>query len=840
MAPAERGATALQNDVQKPVRFPEHRRVATRGMWSALAAGCLIVSAHGAPRVNGGTAPPAVSAAAACLDPDLTSLRVPCGTERLSDSLTASGWSLRACGECGRTPLAVHCPYALEVAGHAVLDVRVWLHRSLVGDRQWATLPRGLLQATARSGAHGRASAGGYAAPAFLACPSAEAPGMPPSDAWNLGDERAAGIAADLLHKPPDQELALSRAWLWEGDSLRAVYAATAADDASARDLQIILDGQTGRVLGTRDLRQNGQGRGLVFSPNPVSASGNRSLRDGDDLDAYRVAVTLEDLDGSGFLSGQWARIENPAGNAFRADRIYEYASDDLHFEEVMAYYHITAMQNSIRSLGFLDLQARPQAVVVHATALDESWFSPLTSTISFGDGDVDDAEDADVILHEYGHALYYAVAGGCAHAEAAAVSEGFADYLAASHTGDACIGDWDGVAYAGGCLRDLTNPRRYPTDLCGEPHNDGLILSTLLWRIRQRTEARLTDLLALESLYGLTPTATLKEAARGLQATAIEMEAAGLADDFAPAVEGALAEAGFLPRTGTVALPAGPLARVEIPFDFSFVAPGLRVQRPADGVLVRGDGAILIPTGDTTEDLPVLAPLPLATEELDASWCDTIGLEWEATLAGATIEERFLRSGRCECSVTARISADGSMEIEWHGDGERVAWPGRVGWFPGGLAGPVHWIVLSGPREIELASGEGVGIDVSGERLDLRGALWRIESASPDGYTARLERTPIPLPRSAGGALLVFPNPSHAGARVALRAEQAGIYQLDLLDAGGRRLSRTWARLTGPGLHAWFLTGQDGAGRPLPGGIYTLHVVGPDFERTGRVVWVP
>ena len=50
---------------------------------------------------------------------------------------------------------------------------------------------------------------------------------------------------------------------------------------------------------------------------------------------------------------------------------------------------------------------------------------------LRFGKGGVDDAEDAEVILHEYGHAIHFAQNFSFASSQAGAISEGFGDYWA-------------------------------------------------------------------------------------------------------------------------------------------------------------------------------------------------------------------------------------------------------------------------------------------------------------------------------------------------------------------------------------------------------------------------
>src|SRR3954470_14239407 len=60
-------------------------------------------------------------------------------------------------------------------------------------------------------------------------------------------------------------------------------------------------------------------GTGRVFFPNPVASLQNQSLTDQKDADyaalqpAYR-SVTLTNLDGSGFLHGDWATIVSETG----------------------------------------------------------------------------------------------------------------------------------------------------------------------------------------------------------------------------------------------------------------------------------------------------------------------------------------------------------------------------------------------------------------------------------------------------------------------------------------------------------------------------------------------
>jgi Zn-dependent metalloprotease len=137
------------------------------------------------------------------------------------------------------------------------------------------------------------------------------------------------------------------------------------------------------------------------------------------------------------------------------------------------------------------------------------------TNEIRYGKGGVDDAEDAEVILHEYGHALHQGQNFSFASEQAGAISEGFADYWAvtvtdvvATRMGWAereplpCVADWDSTSYTSTvphCLRRIDLDLHYPTDLNGEVHHDGQIWSRALWDIRTDLGHVKADTLILE-----------------------------------------------------------------------------------------------------------------------------------------------------------------------------------------------------------------------------------------------------------------------------------------------------------------------------------------------------
>ena len=155
-----------------------------------------------------------------------------------------------------------------------------------------------------------------------------------------------------------------------------------------------------------------------VFFPNPVQTLRNESLTDQKDANypalaaAYRRA-TLTDLDGSGTLTGTYAKVESQTGKPARdAGRGFIYTRDEDQFEQVMGYYWVTQAQHYIQSLGFgsalPQANKRQQLLRIDQFGGDNSFYRNGTKklTITLGKGGVDDAEDGEVIVHEYGHAV--------------------------------------------------------------------------------------------------------------------------------------------------------------------------------------------------------------------------------------------------------------------------------------------------------------------------------------------------------------------------------------------------------------------------------------------------
>lgn len=300
-----------------------------------------------------------------------------------------------------------------------------------------------------------------------------------------------------------------------------------------------------------------------VFHPNPVVTLNDPTLQDRNDAalavppSAYAI-VTLQDVAPFGPLRGPHATLvdrqpPNIAPPDGAASLVFDREQDG--FEDVNAYFHVDVSQRYLQSLGYVGRKAIvPYAIEIDAHALsggDNSLFLPSAAragygTLFFGEGGTDDAEDADLVVHEYTHAILEWIApgtfGGSFPSQARALAEGYGDYWAwsahvderlASGRDPYCFADWDArcwedtpdqrCAYPPGsdCLRRLDSTKTMSdyqtTDRPGVEHENGAIWASALREIRESLGREMTDRLVIESLFEMPPQPTFAAAARRL-----------------------------------------------------------------------------------------------------------------------------------------------------------------------------------------------------------------------------------------------------------------------------------------------------------------------------------
>ena len=292
---------------------------------------------------------------------------------------------------------------------------------------------------------------------------------------------------------------------------------------------KIYLDAYTGAILEKRNLLRFVSGKGRVFDPNPVVSLNDTSLNDKSTLpDKVYSDVVLRDLKSGGFLDGPFVTTKTTRNRVKRTNHDFRFRRQDRAFKEVMVYFHIDRVQRYIQTLGFKNVLNHPIPVNIDGQRDDNSHYSPSDKDLTFGTGGVDDAEDADIILHEYGHAIQdNQVPGFGASDEGGAMGEGFGDFWAASFFSDAkpkemkaTVGNWDATAYSGDeppNLRRLDSNKKYPKDIAGEVHDDGEIWSACLWELRNTLGRTTTERLVIAHHFLLSRDAGFEDGANAL-----------------------------------------------------------------------------------------------------------------------------------------------------------------------------------------------------------------------------------------------------------------------------------------------------------------------------------
>jgi Zn-dependent metalloprotease len=328
----------------------------------------------------------------------------------------------------------------------------------------------------------------------------------------------------------------------------RPTVAWSVISDGGAGSTRTLLDASNGKVLAVRSLVKDVDGGGSVFDPNPAVRLQRDGLRDGTPAASFERAyrdVTLPRLNGAGKLRGAYAFNANPdSKQAVSRTNTFFFTRNEPGFEQVMAYYAITHTQLYIHGLGFKAVNSEPQDFRTVGLDDDNSFYDPDSDRITFGTGGVDDAEDIEVIWHEYGHAIQDAqVPGFGSSAEAGAIGEGFGDYWAYSMSSErskdtiktplACIADWDAVSYTTTtphCLRRTDGTKRYPADVVDEVHGDGEIWSRALTDIHRALGRTKADRIVLEAQFRFSPNITFKAAAQKTVAAARSLYGRGSA----------------------------------------------------------------------------------------------------------------------------------------------------------------------------------------------------------------------------------------------------------------------------------------------------------------------
>ena len=276
---------------------------------------------------------------------------------------------------------------------------------------------------------------------------------------------------------------------------------------------------------------------GTVFYPDPLSSSnevyGENFTDNNDETNSYlnnelkEVNLTASFENNMFLLENKHLKIVNQSSPdiqpTVKTDSIFRFNRSEIGFEEINALYHISRFADYLKdSIGFKDIMNYQIAVDVYAlNGNDNSEFISSTTPprLNFGQGGVDDAEDADVLIHEYAHAVSHSAApGSLIGDERLAMEEGFCDYWAAVYSkmlneyNYKELYNWDGhnEFWEG---RSIDHQRKYSDGLDGNKYIDGELFAAMLMDIRNHIKDSVADRIILQSTYSWYPNMTFSNA---------------------------------------------------------------------------------------------------------------------------------------------------------------------------------------------------------------------------------------------------------------------------------------------------------------------------------------
>ncbi len=242
-----------------------------------------------------------------------------------------------------------------------------------------------------------------------------------------------------------------------------------------------------------------------VFLPDPVAKlkmNYGGIFRDRGDSNSHILSLALDTVlmliryEGDSFRLKnkhfQFGEYSDPVKPLCTSDTgQFQFYRNDPRFEEVNAFFHLNKFRKFFDSLGFTAIANYALRVDAHGMGgADMSAYSPTEDVLALGDGNVDDGEDAAVVVHEYGHALMQsAIPFGNSGLERKATEEGLCDYLAGSYVKSCSDWNWQNLFKWDGhnefwSGRSLMSPKIYPFNLVGQIHRDGEIFSSFLMNL--------------------------------------------------------------------------------------------------------------------------------------------------------------------------------------------------------------------------------------------------------------------------------------------------------------------------------------------------------------------
>ena len=250
----------------------------------------------------------------------------------------------------------------------------------------------------------------------------------------------------------------------------------------------------------------------------------------GQDLRTYSIN-TYED----GFLGNDEFQVDTHGiKKAYEVSNEFIYDPSDIRFKEASVFVHANNAMDYYHQLGFRTTSKKK--ITLHINVLVNgsknnaiyepgSFFEKDSPSISIGSGDglvlKNLTTDADVVSHELAHHMIYQTLTSTV-GESLVLHEGLADFFAFARSKDSCLGESICPEKSTACSTYKTCLRSGANDLVYQsepyvrlpPHQQGQLLSGLLWDLFQKKNQNLDELAdtTLQAVKYLNPSSDIQD----------------------------------------------------------------------------------------------------------------------------------------------------------------------------------------------------------------------------------------------------------------------------------------------------------------------------------------
>jgi hypothetical protein len=221
------------------------------------------------------------------------------------------------------------------------------------------------------------------------------------------------------------------------------------------------------------------------------------------------MEVTLEDLVGNGTLtSSRITVLSMLPDRAFSSRHHFKYSPDIHQFNEVQSFYYAQQTVNwFLREFDLtLPVQLNIKTHIGGTKPTNAAFYYQGNIRLGDGDGVVyqNIPRDPSIVSHEVAHAYIDAVASLPFEGEGGSLNEAFADFFTALRLNNPRMAEYSYLRDY--YKRNLENELRADRDFQGKRYGDSLVVSGLLWSLRESLGVEKSGDLAMKTLSRLSP----------------------------------------------------------------------------------------------------------------------------------------------------------------------------------------------------------------------------------------------------------------------------------------------------------------------------------------------